>query len=300
MIISTNKYTYLPLLITLLLCYVKCATLTVNTGDNIIAQSVQYSFQINLAASGITPGTATLTFDPTVYTFTNSSAITGCYNTLNVSLLYSCYASAGNQISFRWTTSMSSTSPLFLSFSNITNPSYVDNFTVSFDYTPDSGGTFSTVTSTITGLQPDTLTSCAMNFSPNYTNSLSSITFTVVNKHQIPSGGSLQLTFNGYTPTTSSLTISNASVFINSGVTAVVTGSIISFSAFFNTLVPAGTTLTFTIGSITSPPTTSSSLYSITILTSAKANYLNKIDQSTCTITNIQNYPTASLSFVPS
>ena len=62
----------------------------------------------------------------------------------------------------------------------------------------------------------------------------------------------------------------------------------------------AGTTLTFTIGSITTPPTTASSLYSITILTSAKASYLNKIDQSNCPISNIQDYPTASLSFVPS
>jgi hypothetical protein len=64
--------------------------------------------------------------------------------------------------------------------------------------------------------------------------------------------------------------------------------------------VLAGSTITFTIGSITTPPTTASSLYSITILTSAKASYLNKIDQSDCPISNIQDYPTASLSFVPS
>ena len=290
----------LALTLALLLLPIHPATLTVNPAGNTIAQSVQYSFQINLASAGITPGLATLTFDPAVYSFTNTTAITGCFNTISVTTLYSCYASAANKISFRWTTAMSATSPLFLSISSLTNPAYVDNFTVSFDFAPDSGATFSTVTSTITGLQPDTLTSCAMSFNPNYTNTLSTVTFTVVNKHKIPSGGSLQLTFNGYTPTSSSLTISAASASINTGVAAVVTGSVFSFSGFFSSLVPAGSTLTFSIGSIMSPPTTASSLYSITILTSATTSYLNKIDQSTCTITNIINFPTASLSFVPS
>ena len=72
-----------------------------------------------------------------------------------------------------------------------------------------------------------------MSFSPSYANTASSITFTIVNKHVIPAGGSLQLTFNGYTPTSSSLAITNASAAINTGVTAVVTGNVFFFSGFF-------------------------------------------------------------------
>ena len=152
MIISGIGYRLLAFFLVILAWIANSASLTVNPAALMIAQSVQYALQINLASSGITPGTATLTFDPAVYAFTNSSAITGCFNTLSVTTLYNCYASAGNQISFRWTTAMPASSTLYLSFSSITNPSYVDNFTVSFDFLPDSGATFSTVTSTISGL----------------------------------------------------------------------------------------------------------------------------------------------------
>ena len=257
-------------------------TLTINPASNIINQNVQYTFQISLGATGITPGTATLTFDPTVFSFTNSSGITGCSNSIQPSTLYSCVASSANTISFTWTTAMpEGSSPLFLSINPLTNPPYVDNYTVSFDYAPDSGATFATISNTITGLQPDSLTSCAMTFSPAFTNSLSTITYTIVNKNSIPAGGSLQLTFNGYSPTnTSSLVVDplTSSLLINSGATITSSSSVFFFSAFFSTLVAAGTTLTFSVGTITTPPTTSSSLYSITILTSATTSFLNKID----------------------
>ena len=167
-----------------LLALAQPQTLTINPASNIINQNVQYTFQISLGATGITPGTATLTFDPTVFTFTNSTAITGCSNTIT-NTPYSCFASSANAISFRWTTSMpEGSSPLFLSINPLTNPPYVNNYTVSFDYTSDAPtGTFSTISNTITGLQPDSLTSCAMTFSPAFTNSLSTITYTIVNKN---------------------------------------------------------------------------------------------------------------------
>ena len=159
-------------------------TLTINPSSNTINQNVQYTFQITLGAIGITPGTATLTFDSTVFSFTNTTAITGCSNAITTSTLYNCYASSSNSISFEWTTSMpEGSSPLFLSINPLTNPPYVDNYTVSFDFAPNSGATFATINNQITGLQPDSLTSCSMTFSPNSTNSLSNITFNLVNKN---------------------------------------------------------------------------------------------------------------------
>lgn len=274
------------------------ASITVSLGQNTINQQVQYTFQLTLGTTGITPGTATLTFNSSGYTFANSSAISNCYNTLTPTTLYSCYASSSTSISFRWLSTMSS--PLYLSINPLTNPPYVDNYTVSFDFYADSSVTFQTVYGTINTLQPDTLTSCSMSFSPNYTNTLSNISFTMVNKNSIPSGGSLQLTFNAYTPSYSTLAIYTTSGYINIASTITPSGSVFFMSGFFSSTVPAGTTLAFSIAFINTPPTIGSSLYSITILTSAKSNFLNKIDQKTCSISNIENYPIASLTAEPS
>jgi hypothetical protein len=123
----------------------------------------------------------------------------------------------------------------------------------------------------------------------------------MVNKNLIPAGGSLQLTFNGYTPSYSNITINalTSGAFINVSALSVPSSNVFFFSSFFSSQVAAGTTLTFSISSIMTAPTTSSTAYSITILTSAKSSYLNRIDQSTCSIANIANFPTASLSVVP-
>lgn len=275
------------------------ASITVTPSSNIINQPAVYTFILNLGSSTNRPGTATLSFNATGYSFSNDTAITGCYNAITTSTRYYCWASSSTTISFRWNTTMSS--PLYLSISTITNPTYVDNYVVGFSYVPDVTASFTTLYFTISSFQPDSLTSCSMSFSPNYTNTLSNITFTIVNKNSIPAGGSLQLTFSGYTPTASSLAIYSSSSSVNTSAVITFDGSSVFFmNGFFRTLIAAGTSLSFSIAQIEGPPTISSSLYSITILTSAKDSFFYKIDQRTCSISNIANFPTASMSVEPS
>lgn len=120
-----------------------------------------------------------------------------------------------------------------------------------------------------------------MTFAPTYTNTYSAVTFNIVNKSPIPAGGSIQLTFTGYTPSinTSSVSISvtNGSTYINTTVSTSVIGQFLLLPSFFTTAVPASTTLVFNLSFLMSPPTTGSS-FSITILTYASTNYQYKID----------------------
>lgn len=285
------------ILVLVLLVGSQAASITVTPSTNVINQAAVYTFILDLGSTSIRPGNATLSFNSS-YSFTNSPAINGCYNAITTSILYSCNASSSTSISFRWTTNMNS--PLYLAISTITNPAYVDNYSVGFSFAADSQVTFQTIYFTMTSFQPDTLTSCSISFSPNYTNTLSNITFTITNKNAIPAGGSLQLTFTGYTPTSSSLAIYSTSPSINTAVVPSFDGSSVFFmSGFFQSQINAGTSISFSIASILGPPTISSSLYSITILTSARDSFFYKIDQRTCSITNIANFPTASMSVQP-
>ena len=86
---------------------------------------------------------------------------------------------------------------------------------------------------------------------PNYTNTATNYTFVIVNKNSIPAGGSLQLTFNGYAPTTTSLTLSSPSALVNTTITAVISGNVYFLPAFFRSTIPAGTSLTFSMASLT-------------------------------------------------
>ena len=104
------------------------ASITVLLGSSTINQATIYGFTIILDSTAILPGLATLTFNASAYTFTNSTSITNCYNTLAPGTLYSCYASSSNSISFRWTASMGT--PLYLSISTLTNPAYADDYVV--------------------------------------------------------------------------------------------------------------------------------------------------------------------------
>jgi hypothetical protein len=94
------------LLLAVWLAVVHGQTLTISPSGSTINANVQYVFQIALGATGITPGTATLTFDATAFSFTNSTAITGCANAITPTTLYSCSAASSNTITFRWTASM--------------------------------------------------------------------------------------------------------------------------------------------------------------------------------------------------
>jgi hypothetical protein len=288
-----NRYSILTVVIAALLvaaCRAQ-ASVTVSPGSNTINAAVIYTIQLNLGNTGIAPGTATVTFN-SGYTFTNSSALANCYDTVSPSTLYSCYASSSNAISLAWTAGMGTR--LVFSISTISNPAYVDNYTVAFSFAPTSGATFQTVTTTINTLQPDALTSCSLSFAPTYATSASTLSVTLTNKNAILAGGSLQLTFAGYTPTYSSPSVSSASPYVSS-VTPTPSGNVLFLSAVFTSAVPASTSITISISNVAAPPTTGSGLYSVTLLTSAKSSYLYKIDQGSCSITGITNYPTASL-----
>jgi len=254
--------------------------ITVYPSLNTINQLATYVFTLNIGDTSILPGTATLAFDSSVYTFTNSSGVTGCYDSTDSSILYNCSASSSSSISFKWSAAMGV--QMYLNISSIKNPSYVSNFDVTLSFVPNGGGSFTSVVGTINSLQPDTLSSCSMTYSPSYANSYSAVTFSIVNKNPVPTGGSLQLTFNGFTPgsTPTNLAISTttSAAFINTTALTSSVGVYYAFSNFFKAAVPAATTLNFTLSSFLNPPTTASGNYSITILTYASTSYQNKID----------------------
>jgi len=199
--------------------------------------------------------------------------------------------------SFRWTVAMGD--QIYMNINSIKNPSYVDDYQVAFTFSSDAGLAFTTVYGYITNLIPDELASCSMAFAPTYTNSFSGVTFSIVNKNPIPAGGSIQLTFVGYTPSsnTSSLMVSvtSGSTYINTMVLSSVIGAYILLPNFFTNTVPASTTLVFKLSFLLSPPTTASS-FSMTILTYASTNYQFKIDEKSCPITGITDLPTSNLS----
>ena len=241
-----------------------------------INQVATYRFTINIGNVNTFPGLASLTFNSSVYDFTNSPGIPNCYSSISNSTRYNCAAS-GATISFNWTSSYGTV--IYLNVDSIKNPSYVSNFNVTLSY--GTGGTFTPVVGTINVLLPDTLLSCSMSYSPSYTNSYSAVTFNIVSKNDIPSGGSLQLTFNNYTPAsnTSNLAITTTnSTFINTSTVTTNTGSYFGFNNFFQSNVTANASLSFTLSFFLTPPTTSSTFYSISILTYSSTSYQNKID----------------------
>ena len=167
-----------------------------------------YLFTFSVGATSLLPGTATIVFPSPAYSFSASSGITNCFDSSDNTKLFSCTLVNSSAFSFRWNDTMGES--VYMSISSIKNPSYVDYYTVYFAFASDNGTAFTTISSSITNLQPDDLTSFSISFSPSYTNTLSAATISIVNKSPIPAGGSLQLTFVGYTPTsnTSSLGIS--------------------------------------------------------------------------------------------
>ena len=262
-----------------------------------INQITTYILTFNIGNNSILPGTATIVFPASAYSFNASSGITNCYDGTNTTNKYGCSIKNSSAFSFRWTGTM--VDQIYMNIDSIKNPSYVDDYQVAFTFTSDGGSSFNTVYGYITNLSPDELTSCSMAFVPTYTNSFSAVTFSIVNKNPIPVGGSIQLTFVGYTisSNTSSLSVSvtNGSIYINTTVVSSVIGAYILLPNFFSTAVPASTTLVFKLSFLLSPPTTASS-FSMTILTYASTNYQLKIDEKSCPITGITDLPTPNLS----
>lgn len=263
------------LLLILSLSIAHAQSFSIGLSDNTVNKVSNYSFTLFTSITSLN-GTATLTFPSAGYNIVTSSALTSCYDTSNSAIALNCTVTSTTTITFRV---ISAT--IFLSIDNaITNPPYVDDFTISFDYTADDSTTYATQTAVLNTLVADSLTSASLSFSPVTTNTQSNLTVTMVNTNSIPSGGSVQLSFIGYTPTYTSLTFYplTSSAYMTSSPTITDSGNDLLLSAVFSATVPAGTTLTFMVGSIKTPPTTSTAAFSVTILTSAKNNFINKID----------------------
>lgn len=179
------------------------------------------------------------------------------------------------------------------------NPPYVDNFTISYSYYLLSDNSlYSSGSNTIKGLSPDSLTACSVSFSPNYTNSLATVTLQLTPKNSIPAGGSLQLSVSGYTTGSTLTSVStNSNALLNS--TTFISTSVPTYilANFFAATIPAGTALTFSANSLLSPPSTATSTYSFTLTTLYTTNYLNSIDTKSCSL-SVTDYPlTVSVTF---
>lgn len=164
------------------------------------------------------------------------------------------------------------------------NPPYVDNFTISYDFILSNTQPYSTTSNLIKGLTADALTSCAVSFSPSTTYSLSSSTIQMQVKNSIPAGGSLQITINGYSLSSNTLTsintLSNSSVL--STTLPTYNSQVYIFSSFFKSAISSGSVISFSLSTIMTPPTTQTNYYDFSITTLYTSNYFNQIDNKIC------------------
>jgi hypothetical protein len=196
------KHLFTLLIATFIIMVRSDPQITVLPTLNKINQINTYLFTFSVGVTSILPGTATIVFPSPAYSFNASTGITNCYDSSDSSKTFNCTLANSSAFSFRWNASLNES--VYMAIDLIKNPSYVDYYVVNFTFVSDSNTPFTTISSSISSLQADELTSCSMSFSPSYTNTLSAVTFSIVNKNPIPAGGSLQLTFSGYTPTSNS------------------------------------------------------------------------------------------------
>ena len=170
------------------------------------------------------------------------------------------------------------------------NPHYVTNFDVDFKYYKTNGDLFDSGSTTFRRLTNDSLTSCSISFSPDYTITSSTVTVSFKTKNAIPINGSFMLAVNGYTINTTVTTVttvdvlSNASILTTTKPTYFSSGQIYFFNNFFKTSISAGSNIAFSISPILSPPTTSSTAFSWTLTTLYTTSTSNTIDSRICSI----------------
>lgn len=307
MLSLTNRHVLALFLISSLLIGLGSAAtnvlLTLETST--INQHSTYYFQFIDSAAWSKTGTVQITFQSPPYLFTNSTNITSCKETVTSNTYgLGCYASSSNSISFQWTSTLvtnvgnSAGDSLTMSFT-LLNPSYVDTFSIDYSYTLTAGTLYSSTSTTVRGLTADTLTSCAVTFSPSYTSSLSTVNIQMTPKNAIPSGGSLFLSVSGYTVgnTLSTLNTASNSSSLNSSAGIVNSGQTYLISNFFSTAISSGTFLSFSASSLLTPPTTASTSFTISISTLYTTSYLNAIDSSSCSLT-VSDFPiTVAITF---
>jgi hypothetical protein len=176
------------------------------------------------------------------------------------------------------------------------NPPYFDEFTVTYNFI-HSSSVYSTLSGKVVGLYSDSLSACSLTFSPSYTNSYSVVTVGFTTKNIIPAGGSFQLVINNYTSNDASPTLNvlNNGSILNGSVVGSSSGQNYFFSKFFSTAVAAGSVISFSLSKLTTPTTTQSSYFNFYLATIYTTNYLNAIDNCTCTINSITDYPIDNL-----
>jgi hypothetical protein len=173
------------------------------------------------------------------------------------------------------------------------NPHYVTNFNVDFKYYKSNGDLFDSGSTTFRRLTNDSLTSCSISFSPDYTITSSTATVSFKTKNAIPITGSFMLAVNGYTISDTVTTVdalSNASILTTTKPTYFSSSQMYFFNNFFKTSISAGSNIAFSISSILSPPTTSSTAFSWTLTTLYTTSTSNTIDSRICSIV-VKEYP---------
>lgn len=272
----------------------------VSASPSTINTYATYTFLFQDTGAYAQPGRALITFQSPPYLFSNNSNISSCVDTNRGNIL-NCYAASTNSIAFDWTNipTDGATDTLSLSITLI-NPSYVDNFTISYSYTLSTNTLYSSTTGQIKGLSPASLASCGVVFSPTTTGTASTATISITTRNAIPTGGSIQLTITDYTIPSNTLTSTNtltSSSVLNSAVTPSYNSQTYFYPAFVISTIPSGSPLQFSMNTILSPPTTQSNQYYFQITTSSTTNFLNQIDTRACYISGVtdSNIPTITL-----
>ena len=148
------KHLFVLLLATLITNTLADPLITVSPSSVKINQVSTYQFTFNVGTTSILPGTATIVFPSPAYNFNTSNGITSCYSTANSAVLFGC--SIFNSSAFRFTWTVNMTEEIYMSINSITNPSYVDNYAVSFAFESSNlSMSFATINTSIKSLQPD-------------------------------------------------------------------------------------------------------------------------------------------------
>jgi hypothetical protein len=279
------------------------ATLFLTIDTPTIDQNSIYEFQFVDSGAWSQTGVVQITFQSPPYAFANSTTINSCKETVLSTYTLNCYASSSSSISFSWTAALvaavsSSAGDSLTMAITLQNPSYVDNFNIAYTFTLTNGVQYSSGSTTLKSLVADTLTSCAVTFSPNYTNSLATVNIQFTPKNAIPAGGSIFFTAVGYTvgnTLTSINTLSNSALNSSAGISN--SGQTYILTNFFTSGISSGASISFSVSSVMSPSTTALSTYSFNLTTLYTSSYLNSIDTKLCYL-SVADYPiTLSITF---
>lgn len=236
-----------------------------------------------------------ITFPSNFFTLNTSQTYT-CFNTNTPSQTYPCHASTTNviQISNPNITSLVGQ----ISVSTIKNPGSQEQVTFSYVFKYSNGTIISQATSSLfRSYTPGNLQSCSVNFNPSSVQSTSTVTITMALGDQIPTNGSIYITFpsswtysanSSSTPVITSLTqtctLISGGAYLTSALGCSTFGQQITINQCFSTTAPNGTSLSFSISNILSPPTNYNG-YTITVSTYTDSYTL--IDQTSCTANQV-------------